>query len=308
MLKIIKNIFQNIFFLYRIFFHWNISKIIMLLPVFLFFIISSFFWLWIIKIIIFILLFSFIQLQLSNLNLNYISKKKIKFRNIFTDIKLFIKTSKILLINISILLSIVTIFLLITYITYLLFWWKDFSTDIFMENNKYMFFTTILAIFALIFFILLIYIFYRIFFSYYILSENKDFTALKCIKKSIKITKSKKKFLKFIIINISLLIIFFPFIYFKTILDNKYSDIKNYIYLNNKKILNKPFINNEKIDEFYEYQNLSIKYKEYSNKELIEKSKFLYIMQLLYIIFNFLFIYGILDLIYASFYNKELKK
>jgi len=252
---------------------------------------------------------SYSKVLISKLNLKYLENKKLKFKkNEYFNIKLFIKASKIFSIILSYLIAIFIIFCIFFLISFFLFWWTNLWVEAFRWSSNFHYFSLSILILVVIFSLIWLFLLYRTLFSYFIILENKDYSASKAIKKSIKITKWRKKIIKFIIINLILFLLYFPFSYLQQSIDESNRVMNYYIYLNNKKALNQEFIKNEKVNENYDYNTLSLRYKEYSNKELIWKSRFLYIMQILYFIFNFIFIYGILDLIYASFYKRELSK
>jgi len=249
------------------------------------------------------------KILLIKLNLNYLENKKLEFKkNKYFNLKLFIKTSKIFLIVFSYLLILFLLFIIFFTITYFIFWSSELSIESFKSSNNFKIFSWIILFYVIIFSLIWLYIIYRTYFSYYILAENKNYSALECIKKSITLTKKFKNILKFIIINFILLLLYFPFSYIQQSIDKSSQLLNTYIDLSNKKISGIKFIYNSKIDEKIVYNSLKEKYKDFSNTELMWKSRFLFFLQIFYFIFNFIFIYWILDLIYANFYKKTLNK
>ena len=249
------------------------------------------------------------KILLIKLNLNYLENKKLEFKkNKYFNLKLFIKASKIFLIIFSYLLILFLLFIIFFTITYFIFWSSKLSIESFTNWNSFKIFSWIILFYVISFSLIWLYIIYRTYFAYYILVENKNYSALECIKKSIKITRKFKKLLKFSIINLILLLLYFPFSYIQQSIDKSSSILNYYIKLKNKKSLNIDFIIKWKINEESDYYILKNKYKDFSNTELMWKSRFLFFLQIFYFIFNFIFIYWILDLIYANFYKKTLNK
>ena len=249
------------------------------------------------------------KILLIKLNLNYLENKKLEFKkNKYFNLKLFIKASKIFLIIFSYLLILFLLFIIFFTITYFIFWSSELSIESFTNSNSFKIFSWIILFYVISFSLIWLYIIYRTYFAYYILAENKNYSALECIKKSIKITRKFKKLLKFSIINLILLLLYFPFSYIQQSIDKSSNMLNYYIELKNKKSVNIDFIIKWKINEESDYYILKNKYKDFSNTELMWKSRFLFFLQIFYFIFNFIFIYWILDLIYANFYKKTLNK
>lgn len=344
MINLIKTTFSTLFFIYKNIFHWVISKILILVSTFLMWVLVllpfillsiliiylspltlSNFLLWggsiinelllnklwwsivlfltILWILFFIITLNYKRVLLAKLNFWYIEWKKLQyFKNEYFNINLFLKY-----INISILILlwclIISLFYFILVVILIwFFWWIDWINNI-MVINSINSFSIISLILSITYILFITYFLYRVYFSLYIIIDNKKYSALKAIKKSLKKTKENKKIFKFIWIFLLFFVLLFPIKYAGQKLDFNYTKTSYYIELKNKTILKKELTEKENIDYIF----LNNKFWNYSWKELVDRYNKIDIMKMIYLIFYFIFIFWIFDLIVAKFYKKEIK-
>ena len=270
MFTLIKNIFLDIFNLFRNFFHWNLSKIFILiwsfvlsflsiLPfVLIIFIYWYFAWidltqlffqilskqLWTnlfvnlllyIIIIIFFIIYLYQYILLIKLNFEYLEWKKLKYiKNYYFNITKIKRYIILTLLNFAVLLIPVIFFLLIIWILMIFNWSINETINSLLTsgNNFFSWFSFISFIISIIAFI---YILFRICFSYFIFidDEKNEKKILYYFKKSFKITKWFKVFFKFLSILIIFLIIQFPIRILLNFSEQSSVSIGNYIIYKN---------------------------------------------------------------------------
>jgi len=324
MLTLITQTFKSIFFTYKNIFHFILSKIlIILLSLLIWFFIIFPFWLILILtiylfdinyliidflrnlLILMFLYFSFFNFKLlfSKLSLKYVDWKKMKFSlKKYFNLKHIIKNFYFSLISLFWFIIISCAFIIIFWILILIYWWINNINNL-VTSSITNSFSVISLIFFILYLIFISYFLYRIYFSFYILLESENKPITKIIKKSIQKTKWFFKFLKLLLILLIFLIILFPYNYFSQLNDYKLKNIKNYIKIKNKIILNQIITEKEKID----YLFLKKEFWTINNEKLVEKYNKSNRINILYFVLHFVFIFWIFDLVFASFYKKEIK-
>lgn len=280
-----------------------IANIIFEYP-FVFWSVAIFFVLGIIAIIFWM---SYSILLINKLNFNYLKDK--------TDI-LFKKTEyynfkriwvyfKLLCLNSLIILGIWISFLIIMFIFTLLFWWANEVKES-LWGSEVTFFSILSFIVFMCFVLISFYAIYRLLFSFIILIEDKKYnSAIYYIKKSLKVTSSKKSLFRFLVVMFALIIVSMPVWYTWEYLENKYYGLENYSkYI----MLGDESKENLKSDDgWYYFINLELEYTGVSEEEINSNIKYYYFMQRLYFIFSFLVIYWLTHMVLVSFYVRELK-
>ena len=325
MVNLIKNIFWDIFILYKNFLHFNFSKLlnlivsiiytlifsiplIFLMNIFVEYVVST----WNISglyeniyyliegIIFFIISVSFLYyfvLQ-TNLNLNYIKGEKLGFlKNHYFNLKLFKNYFKLMILNL--------IAFIILYIIYqLVFWIVIYSVwgmDKILEFSN---FTSIIVwTFGIITFLLFTYLAYIMLLSIIILVDESNWKIFKksfyYLKKSFKLAKwglniSKLLFISIVTFVVSLFI-YVPLFssMFLTV------DLNNYIEY---KVSPESFTENQ----FYYTQGLESSFWNYNIEELENKLQNSIYFERVMIILFFLIILGLFEMMLVSFYKREL--
>jgi len=332
-LQEIKIILQDIFFAYKHFFHWNISKIwavlasvciwlLLALPAIVITLIIAFIdpinWIavlwqesflgqlqdiknvfWSLGVFVFWAL-SFLLLFLgSGYYLIYILKLSLSYvdRKIMKRKKLFSVSRKSFFCFLR--LSCLTFI----YIFSPVFLWIVISSigismfGIAFEENF------IVKMLLSCIYILIVYITYKIQFSFLVFADTKNtsFSAMKYIKKSIEISKPKY-FIKFVIIVFLYFLILLPFRSIDTILESNIEDMSNtYNYRNDL------FIDLTESDREY-LEFLALDYEQYEDSELLEKIRTQYTMRILHFFVSYIFFWWLILLIVSSFYRRILLK
>ena len=335
MINLIKNIFGDIFMLYKNFFHFNLSKVVIYLVAILYTIIlfipfGIVFWilyyyllnsgwlysiwanLWIlipsmllviIWLFILIIAFSYNYVLLTKMNLNYINWKKLKlWKNEYFNFKLFWVFFKTFFLNILILLFPFVVGFILMTILVLSFWWVLEAQKISSSwvLNSFSISSIIILIISIIWFIYLIY--KTLFVTTILVDESKwkDFKRpMYYIKKSFKLTSGFKIFFRFVVTAILVVIISLPF-----------SIPLNYFSYNNDRLSNyiEYKVNPDSFSEndFYYIEWLK---NEFDWQDLVKLSKTLnknIKYRMLLEVLNFLFIYGLFEMFIVSFYKREL--
>lgn len=268
---------------------------ILVLILFVFTILSLFMWI------------NYKRILLAKLNFKYIEGEKFKFsKNDYFNFKLFYKYAKITLIFLLIVLLFFISFWFLLFILTLIFWWIAKVQILISSSGGNNPFSIISLILAIIFIVSLIYTLFRIYFSYFILLDNKDYSALDSIKSSIKNTKWFNKLFKLLTILIMFFILLLPVNYLGQYIVYNSGNLANYIWLK-KKYSSKETKNKLTQKEFYKYSSLDIEYWNLNNKELLEKYNKNNIIELIFFVIHFLLIFWIIDLVLANFYKKEIK-
>ena len=335
----IKKTTKDVFKMYKNFWHFTISKILifwtwiwyailMAIPFLLFFLWVFYYFnrLWTISIfgehfyivillaIIFVIAFflvfsaySFYYPLLLNLNFSYLKNKKLNYlKNFYFDKKFFFSYIKLFLLNIFIIFSpfiIAGILFLIISMFYGWFWEIQL---LIMQNTASSFFNITFVIF-LIASLVFLYLIYKTLFAIVIFvdkykEDKKIKSSLYYIKKSFKLTKWYKKFLRFFSLFFLLIIVSLPIEIPSNFYYNNIGEIKEYNFLKQ----NPENINDENSKYFFDYLS-----KQYWNLNQEELKNILYKNYILYGFFqllHFLFIVWLLEMILVSFYKRQLKK
>lgn len=342
MVTLIKNIFLDIIILFRNFLHWNLSKLLIfvwsiilsflsILPfILIVFIYWYFAWLdlgllltqvlskelwsdlfiniflYFITIIFFVTYF-YQYVLLTKLNFKYSAWKKLDyFKNYYFNILKFKKYLVITFFNFLILLIPILFFILIIWI-FIVFNWSISDTINILLESKNSFFTWFSLILFIISILGFIYLFYRVSFSYFIFIDD-DKNKGKCLnylKKSFEITKWFKTFFKFLLVVFVFLTIQFPSNFLLNVYEESAVNINNYIAY-------KSFSDKDKwllMDSNSSYiQTLLLEYSKFSDDVLNNDIRKYDIYIILLNIFNFLFLYWITNMVFVSFYKRELIK
>ncbi|QFR39453.1 hypothetical protein A9Q91_04465 [Candidatus Gracilibacteria bacterium 28_42_T64] len=387
MIKLFKHIFLDVSLLYKNFFHWNISKVFIIVYTFLTAIIfqlpfaivtlgiiyfGSIDWvllgeqfsagvlgLDLITMIterpfLYLVLFVFLFLQasvfyitllyskvlFSKLYLKYQNGKKLKFfkdysftskkivlwiifilfvpvfglyfflRKMFGEheknvLKFFQITGwNILYLLIPIFVFLIPFFLLVSSI-------GDFEKLSIMLSDQPMNYFTIIS-FALFVFaaILFICISVRIYFSYIIFADHKNYSndkkALFYVKESIKLTKGFKKIIKLVPIIIVFSIILFPiFEITSSYFEAKQSNTLNYVEYRNASQEGRQQLLKE---DQYDYRSLILEFENVDNETLNRSLMSYYICIVILQLLYFFVIYKVIEMVLVSFYRRELIK
>jgi hypothetical protein len=332
----------DIVLLFKNFIHWNISKLIIniysvlvwfifILPLIIIFIIYTFFsdvnvsmlisWMlswellydlfWnillVLIVVVYFIVFSYSNILLFRVNNKYIDWKQLKYKNkIFLDFKRLFKFIKLSLLNLLILSIPLVIFAI------LIMWLFMISGSInnvleIVKTWVFNYFTVFSLLFWLIALISFAYLYYKIVFSYLLFSDDKVYDSSKkvsfYIKKSFKITKWIKKILKFSTLIIIFILLILPFNYIWKILDNNWKYLSDYIYYTSVDDNTKT---NIKESDVYYYNALELKFQWKDIVELRKDAKMNLVYDILFNVFNFLFIYWLFIMIFSSFYRREL--
>lgn len=343
MKTLIKNTFLDISLVFRNFIHWNTSKVIILLeaallwtlitlPLILIYFISTGFsitdlyilvnsiffnWQWlnsffaeliyIVSYILFSVSFLYSYVLLIKINKSYIEWKKEKILNkIYLDYKLFFKYLRLAFLYLFISLPII-VSLIICLISIWAMWWTE-AVLMVVSVSVYNSFTIIFWILFAVSIILTVYLWYRFIFAFFLLSEeeNKEKWLFKLLKESFKITSGYKKLLKLILLSLVILLALTPFNYLGSSINSNNNDIINYV--NYSALTEDQKLQVLSWNNGYYFNEISVKYDQ-QDLEVIKTSSTIYAaLSLVFTIFNFLVLNGLLLMMLTSFYNRNLIK
>ena len=333
MVNLIKNIFGDIFVLYKNFLHFNLSKVVIYLVSLLYtvafalpfvlvlwwvyyYLLSS--WniallsgniflailiglLVIIWVITAIIVFSYNYVLLTKLNLSYINWEKLKLKeNYYLNFKLFFTYFRTMLLNFIIVLAPFVIGALLISLLIILSWGVEWARA-FSESWALNFFTVTSFLIAIGSIIAFIYLMYKTLFTVVILvseSNGEKFNkAIYYIKKSFEFTSWFKRSFRFIVVAILVFLVTLPI-----------SIPLNYITFSNEKLSDyiTSVISPESITNFYYVEELKAEFWEQDIEVLISElnknSKYRLLLEAL----NFLLIFGLFEMMLVSFYKREL--
>ncbi len=342
MLKLFKNIFSDVWFLYKNFFHFNLSKIliilvtilyilVLLLPIFLLLLLTFYFlwifntgfspylflanwyylWFWIFFIVlsffIYIIWYSWSTILLNRLSLWYINREKLSLsKNYYFDFKLFWTYFKLSFIVLLIIFSPILFWFIWSIILLIIFWWIQQSLAV-VSSWMYNWLSISLLILTIISVILFLYLSYKTLFVYVILvdkySKNKKLKKVKYyLKKSFQFTKWFKKFYKLVLVLLVLIIFTYPVYYFESYFSSEAKNIKTFI---NYDLFVKSWWDLK--DKQLNYMNLKLEYWNKNITTLSNDIKFYSEISMLFYILEFLFVWWLYNMVIMSFY-KFLKK
>lgn len=336
--NLIKNIFADILMLYKNFIHFNISKIVIFLVSILYWIATL---VPFILILLLILLFSidfdfsninsllnnetmlllfyspisliiitlwFISAFFSfmyyfvlqtNLNINYIEKKNLGVtKNFYFNFKLFRKYFSLMFILFFIIISPFILYWIWMFITSFFVWGIEWLYNL-LNNWEQNYFTLWILLGQVLTLVLFIYLAYKTLFSFIILVDESKWIKFEWvfsyIKKSFIFTKGIFKFLKFIFIFVLVFLITLPI-----------NVPLNYFWYLNEHLWNyiehKNWVTNS--ENFYYIQSLEVEFWEKSLDENINDYNSNSIYKILFEILNFLFIFGLFEMVLLSFYKR----
>lgn len=336
--KTLTKVFSDVFFVYKSFFHWNISKLLILLwTLFLGGIISTFFatvyflwwesfswfytnllagkisqslfWTAIIMLgyVAIVMTFSYNYSLLIKLYLSYQEREKPSYiQKSYFDYKIFGKHLLLSLVFLWIFLTFSVIWFLFLAVFVNIFGGRAEVLQIVMNNGINLFSIVSLGlVFVLV--IIFSYLIYRFMFAYVELmrEKNKDKSVANLLKKSWRHSKGISHIFSFLVLLLFVLILNLPFSYVSQYVDNKKTQIEKYWYLD--------FVVNEEKKElewdFKEFYELAS--KKYGN---IEKQKLQQTYSSYALFWNFMsivkffLITGLLPLVLTSFYLRILRK
>lgn len=248
------------------------------------------------------------SILLAKLNFWYIDRQKLEYKkNLYLDREVFFKYLKISWVILAVLFLVTIVFGIWILILFFVFGWMSWMNELLQNTWSANGFSIISFIYFIICICIFLYSLYRLYFAYFILVDNSKKTIKQCILESFQITKWYKKVLKLFFLLVVLFIVYLPLNYIQQVIDFNSKSVSYYISMKEYVWNDKP---NERLswDEFYAFSQLQQQYSQYSDQELIGKENFMVIMKWLYIIFHFMFLYGVLDMLLASFYRRELLK
>ena len=336
---ILKNICIDIIFLYKNFFHWNISKFFMLIWSFLVGVILSlpfFLLMWILAMVDPIEWSSILESDI-NIYMNiaqyiaihplYILAEFILFVLGVTFLFLWMSYHVILESNLYLhyfnkqklpfkknhyfdpqkistyfgILGWIGVYLLLPICVLLLIFFSLFLIFKFLFLPDFILYI-LLSIAAVVCGIWFLYLSYRLSFSYIVFVDNADEEKQKSksyVQKSLSLT-SWKVFFKFLWIAVIFMILLAPLNIIGANIDNDITDIRDYFGYKSGQIQ----VLNES-DQF-EYEYLSSIFSEESDEELVTDLQVLYVQQVVYTLLFFLFVSWVFSMIMVSFYKRAL--
>lgn len=347
MFNLFKTTLFDLLLLYKNFFHWNTSKLVIkfyslllalasVLPFLLIYFIYSistwnsfFYYIWallwwnlvndvfwfylhIIIAFFYYLVFFYSYLLLFNLNLWYLNwEKSSYFNKKFLDKKILIRY---LLLTFSIFWFLIIPFLFFVFLAWILIFVLGWIQDVLIMVDSWPInvFSILLLLFFLISLFSAIYIFYRLFFSYFCLLEDKnnEKNIKTLLLESFNNTKWFSKSIKTWILFLFFWFFYLAFSYPGAINDLKYSELTNY-----KQYINLPLEvkENYKSRNTYYYSWLELSYWNFNEKEIDKLLNSYFYKSLIFKIFEFLFVYWFISMLLTSIYirlikNKEIIK
>ncbi|MDD2871073.1 MAG: hypothetical protein PHS49_03710 [Candidatus Gracilibacteria bacterium] len=339
----LKYTFLDVAQLYKNFFHWNFSKITIMLwsivlgflsiiPIIILFFVYSFFsdvsmmellkgmitgsllndfvgnTIMMLIVAIFYVVYSYSNILLINVNNSYLDKSSLPVKqNEYFKFKKIVKYFNLSIINFLILLI---PFLSFAILIGLLFLFSGSLNEVYemVSNNPFNYFSILSLIFLALSGALLVYLFYRVIFSFFVFSDNTyDHTNAKIItyiKESFNKTRKISKFFKFLLILVIFIAITVPFKFVGMAIKQNVQMFTDYSIYKNLNEDQKEYV--DSTNPYY-YEKLVLELQSFDDKTIANKLKINEVYLILFTILNFLFLNGLFLMIYTSFYKRELQ-
>ena len=133
------------------------------------------------------------------------------------------------------------------------------------------------------------------------------YSTKKCLATAFKLTQWWKIFWKFVLLNIIIFTLYVPFAVIWKYIDFKAKNVNLYLDYSYE-IWDKKAQDVLSNQDFYAYKALSLEYWKIDDRILFISSRNYFILQVLYFILSFVFLYWIYQMLLASFYKRVLKK
>lgn len=257
---------------------------------------------------VFVIIFSYSNILIMKVNNYYLDEKKLWYgKNDYFNIKKIFKYFNISLLNISVLLIPLLIFIILEVLLFVFSWGTENVSKITSAwiNN---YFSILSLFFFLVSILWFVYLAYRVLFSYLILSDNDYYdekkSALSYVKESFKKTKKTKIFLKFaFLVVLFSFIIVLPSNYLSNVLEKNDKDLNTYnLYLS----LEEEQKNAISWDDLYYIESLKLDYNNLTEEEINSKIRINNLYKTLFSILDFVLLYWLFIMITSSFYRREL--
>ena len=174
--------------------------------------------------------------------------------------------------------------------------------------------TTLLFVWFIFTFLVSFYIGFRLGFSLIILADEKTHNkvSISYIKKSQALTRWWQKLSRFLGIILISIVLFFPIFWLEDYIDTSREDLSTYrdfIYIIDE--LGQENFESELLEKnisaYDTYKVLQLEYGNISIDDIIQQLRILQIFHILYTVLYIFVIYGIIQMIFSSFYIRELK-
>ncbi len=244
----------------------------------------------------------------TKLNLSYIDwKKLIYLKNKYFDFILIFRYFQVIA-YISLIVSIpVILFFIIFFILFFTFWWGSWVQTM-INSSQFNVFTLLVLITMLVCFIAFVYISYRLYFAVIMLVDKKHYEEeekpMFYLKESFLKTKSIFVFMKFVLVIIIGSIIVMPF----SSLQNHFSDsLKEVRAFREYSLLGEDEKNIVDENEKYDFlDDIKVKYSSLTIEKIKSIEVTYFYLNYILVIFNFLIIFGLLEMVVVSFYKHEI--
>ena len=328
--------------LFKNFFNWIISKIIIsiyslviafisVIPFVLIFFIYSFFsdvnismlieWMFnwkllfniiwntllLLILVSYFIIYSYSNILLFRLNNNYLDWKILEYKNeIYFDYNRLYKYIKLSLLNILILLVPILLFVVLMTGLFIISGSITNALEV-VKTGLFNYFSLLSLLFWIVSVLWFAYLYYKIVFSFLLFSDDsiykKELNVSFYIKESFKRTKWTLKFLKFSVLIVLFILLISPINYIWKVLDNNSKYLSDYsLYLSLDDSQKSTLAWNNSY--YYEALEVEFNWKTISDLEKQTKINLFYII--LFSIFNFIFIYWLFMMVFTSFYRKEI--
>lgn len=253
------------------------------------------------------LAFSYSRVLLISLSHHYILWNKVPFvSKVFWDYKRILKFMISTFLSWLILLTPLVIFIVFTTLLILVFGWLEAVKEsvAFGVMNAFSITSIILLVITIL---ISAYLFYRLYFIPYIFAVDYqwDESIWYVLKKSFTVTKGIKNLGKFLVIFITLILLLLPFRYVNNINQEYIEEIPSYLQYKNTTPEIQAVIQKQDPDYIL---YLETEYKNLSQDVLERKYMQSYILSFIFICLNFIFIYGLVEMVFIEFYRKKIKK
>lgn len=252
--------------------------------------------------------YSYRKVLFTKLNLTYLDWEKMSYlKNSYFDFKLIKKFMWVISMVALYMLIPVLIFLVLFLIIFFMFWWSDWVQTM-INSSRFNPFTIVTFTLFTICLLAFLYIWYRLYFAVVMLSDNKKYDADEKIsfylKESYKHTKSLTTLLRFITMIVIVTIIILPFWSLGDHFSSSLQDVRNYQDFQTLTDDQKKTLENSSSN--YYINKIKLDYSNLLSQDLKSLETTYFYLTYLFVIINFLLIFGLLEMVVVSFYKHEI--
>ncbi|NDK08566.1 hypothetical protein EOM39_04995 [Candidatus Gracilibacteria bacterium] len=254
--------------------------------------------------------YSYRRILFIKLNLSYLDGNNLGYlKNSYFDIKLIWQYLQVIALVALFLAIPVLVFFIVFFILFFIFGGAS-GVEVMIRSSQFNIFTILILLLLIVCFSSFIYLSYRLYFAVIMFVDEKNYDTFKgpkfYIKESYLKTKNMSGFMKFVTVFILLSIVVLPLGNVQDYFSKSLKEVRAYIEFSQLGEVEKSEV--EKNQNYQFIDSLKEKYSGYSDENLKSIEITYFYFNYLFVIINFLIIFGVLEMTYISFYKHEIMK